>query len=81
MTLTAVDFPRRRWTAIFRSPDAPRSAPHPEGVEKPSAAPLSDTSRDYLDHKFLRDWIVENPEALQTEAGASMLRALYPNRF
>jgi hypothetical protein len=82
MTMTAVDFPRLAWTAIVRSPDVPRTAPRLAGPEEPCAAvPLSDTDRDYLDHRFLRDWMVENPEALQTEGGAAMLRTLYPNRF
>jgi GrpB-like predicted nucleotidyltransferase (UPF0157 family) len=82
MTPTLVDFPPSRWTAIFRTPDALCAAPRPEAQQKlPAAVPLSAEDRDYLDHRFLRDWMAENPEALQSEAGAMMLRTLFQNRF
>ena len=48
---------------------------------RPDPAPLSPEDRAYLDYQFVRDWIVSNPEVLQSETGAAMLRTLYPNRF
>jgi hypothetical protein len=82
MTLTFVDVPRSPWTAIFRTPEDLRAPSRPPAPQQPvAAAPLSAEDRDDLDHRFLRDWMVENPEALQSEGGATMLRTLYPSRF
>lgn len=82
MTLTLVDFPHFPRRRMVWTPEARRAA---SGTEMQHASlapnPLSDEDRAYLDHRFLRDWMVENPEALQSESGAMMLRTLYPARF
>jgi hypothetical protein len=82
MTLTLVDFPRfPRWAMVW-TPEGQRAASGAETQHaSPASNPLSDEDRAYLDHRFLRDWMVENPEALQSESGAMMLRAVYPARF
>ncbi|MCU0904143.1 MAG: adrenomedullin/calcitonin family protein [Tabrizicola sp.] len=82
MTLTLLDFPRFPRRRMVWTPEAPGAAPGQEALQTaPDPKPLSEEDRAYLDHRFVRDWMVENPEALQSESGAMMLRALYPARF